>query len=70
MFLDQSCRDVCGRNYAELLEADALSFTLSLSRRSIVLLNTSIEGHVRKNEHIDGDKERVKDKASASKRSA
>ena len=70
MFLDQSCRDVCGRNYAELLEADALSFTLSLSRRSIVLLNTSIEGHVRKKEHRDGDTERVEDRASASKSSA
>ena len=32
-FLDQSCRDMCGRNYAELLGADALLplfFSLSL----------------------------------------
>ena len=35
-----------------------------------VLFNTFIKGHVRKNEHREGDKERVKDRASASKRSA
>ena len=39
-------------------------------RSSRVLFNTFIKGPVRKNEHREGDKERVKDRASASKSSA
>ena len=48
--LDQSCRDMCGRNYAELLEADALlplSFSLSLSLSLFALSDVSFHKRVK-----------------------
>ena len=46
MFLDQSCRDMCERSYAGLLEADALfslSFSLSLFALSDVSFNKRVK---------------------------
>ena len=45
-FLDQSCRYMCGRDYAKVLEADALlplSFSLSLFALSDVSFNKRVK---------------------------